>query len=121
MNSIQIAALSLLVCYMGHVLGIKTPFYIWNAFSGLLFYSLGNMFKTLQFNRIVVWITFILYLLAIFVYPNSVQMRSNNLEMGLYILWPFTSMAAVVVWDNAAKLFEIIQGKTKVTKMLWGG
>jgi len=121
MNSIQIAALSLLVCYMGHVLGIKTPFYIWNAFSGLLFYSLGNMFKSMQFNRTIACVSLVLYVVAIFILPNSVQMRSNSLEMGCYLMWPITSVAAVVVWNNAAKYFEHIQGKTTVARIAMGG
>jgi fucose 4-O-acetylase-like acetyltransferase len=48
-------------------------------------------------------------------------MRSNSLEMGCYLMWPITSVAAVVVWNNAAKYFEHIQGKTTVARIAMGG
>ena len=121
LNRIQIGFLSFLICFLGHVLAIKYPFYLWFAFSGLLFYTLGDIFKTIQHKRGCFFLCVVLYILAIIVFPNSVQMRSNSLEMGFYFLWPITSMAAIVVWNNGSRLFEHIQGKTLATRMLWRG
>lgn len=117
----QIAAISLIICFGGYFLGIKQLFYIWFTFSGLFFYSLGNILKNIQFDQAFRISAFVLYIFAIMAFPNSVQMRSNSLEFGYYILWPLTSVSAIIAWNNFAKYTERKVHKTMILEKLWGG
>ena len=121
MKSYQIAAISLIICFGGYLLEIKQPFYIWFTFSGLFFYSLGNILKNIQFGEAFRLVAIVLYIIAITIFPNSVQMRSNSLEFGYYMLWPLTSISAIITWNNFANYSERKVHKTMALEKLWGG
>ncbi len=121
LRNISIAAISLFICFGGYLLDIKQPFFIWYIFSGLFFYSLGHILRNIQFDRTVSIIASVLYIIAIVAFPNSVQMRSNSLEFGYYILWPLTSVSAIIAWNNFANYTEITAQKAMALDKLWGG
>lgn len=116
-----IAVISLIICFGGHILGIKHFFYIWFTFSGLFFYSLGNILKDIQFAQAFRISAIVVYIIAIVALPNSVQMRSNSLEFGYYMLWPLTSVSAIIAWNNFAICTERKVYKIMALEKLWGG
>lgn len=121
LKNFHVALLSFVICFGGHLFGIKIPFYLWFTFSGLFFYSMGEILKSFQFNQFVFVISLILYAIAIFIFPNSVQMRSNSLEFGYYFLWPVTSLAAIIFWNNFSYKIESIEKRVTLLNKVWGG
>lgn len=121
LKNYHIALLSFIICFVGYFFEIKIPFYLWFTFSGLLFYSMGDAFRNMQFKHIVVLLAIILYTIAIIFFPNSVQMRSNSLEFGYYALWPVTGLAAIIVWNNISYRIESIKSRMPLLNKVWGG
>lgn len=67
LNPFIIAALSLALFFLNKAIGFR-PYWMLNIPLGLLFYSLGQIFKDVQYNNIVISICLIIYFGLYFIY-----------------------------------------------------
>lgn len=91
-----------LLCFF---LGLSRPFYLANSAVGLFFYSLGHKFKDLQYQKIVVIISIIVFSLIACCNFSVVDMFQNKLTHGNYLLWFPFALSGIVVINNLGKLF----------------
>lgn len=97
------------------------PYYIFNFFPAMFFYWLGSILKERQYDKRVLFLSAMVFL-ALFAYPSHVDFRVNHLNEGLYLLFLLHSTAAIVVFNNVAKMFGRKQGfLTKIGRqsMYW--
>lgn len=101
---ITISFISLLAACLLHYFGITYPFYISNCMTGLFFMGLGKTcmsYKEVDSTAFII-IAIIIYCFS-FVYPSIVDMHSNKLYCGSYILWFLYSFSGIIAINRIAK------------------
>lgn len=78
------------------------PYYVFNFFPAMFFYGLGYILKGKQYGKWVLGFSAVVFI-ASFAYPSTVDFRVNHLSVGAYPLFLIYSLAAIVVFNNAAK------------------
>ena len=78
------------------------PYYVFNFFPAMFFYGLGYILKGKQYGKWVLGFSAVVFI-ASFAYPSTVDFRVNLLSVGAYPLFLLYSLAAIVVFNNAAK------------------
>lgn len=84
------------------------PLYLSNTCTGIFFYGMGYYLKTLQYNKFIFIISGIGYILLYIYIPSIVDMRSNSLLCGNYIIWIISSMLGIIFINNIFKRFTFL-------------
>lgn len=87
---------------------IKLPYYIYTILSGLIFYIIGLKMKKIQFNNYVFIASLIIYLSIYMFIPSKVDMRSNILISGYYVLWFIFGICGVITFNNLFKRIKFL-------------
>ncbi len=86
---------------------IDVPQYISYICTTLVFYTLGNKFKTLQFNKYIFISSIGIIAFQYILYPSIVDMKSNTLIEGNYFIWYISSLAGIITFNNLFKILNI--------------
>lgn len=78
------------------------PYYFFSFFPAMFFYGLGHFLKVKQYGKLA-FVLSVAVFVASFAYPSTVDFRVNHLTVGFYPLFLLYSLAAIVVFNNAAK------------------
>lgn len=78
------------------------PYYFFSFFPAMFFYGLGHFLKVKQYGKLA-FVLSVAVFVASFAYPSTVDFRVNHLSVGAYPLFLIYSLAAIVVFNNAAK------------------
>lgn len=84
-----------------HIDGV--PLYICNALTGLFFYGIGYNLRMLQYNNYIFAISLLGYILIYYFVPSIVDMRTNKLISGYYLLWIISSLMGIISINNIFK------------------
>ena len=74
------------------------PYYIGNIFHGLACYSAGHLLKEKQFNRYILLLSLVLFLIH-FIYPSILGVRSNSCDKN-YFLGTIYNLSGIIVFNN---------------------
>lgn len=99
---IIISSFLITICF--HFIPFRVPYYFANFFSGMFFYTLGYSLREKQFTFKILACSFITLFVIAAYSPTFVDMRSNHLANGYYILWFPYCTAAIIVFDNFIKI-----------------
>ena len=76
------------------------PYYLASIPAGLLFYLMGYNLKEVQYNKVIVFLSFTIYLFAGLCGWIIVDMHWNLSNRGSYYLWIPTSLAGIILINN---------------------
>lgn len=82
----------------------KFPFYIGNMCHGIAIYSLGFYFKEIQFNKCILTVSILLFLLRFFS-RAEIDFRINDPGQSNYIIAVINGIAGCIVFNNLFKRF----------------
>ena len=89
-----------------NIYNFPLPHYIPNVLLGIVFYSSGHILSGWQYKTYV-WTTgLIVYLFSIALFPQFVDVRTNTLQHGNYLLWFCISIASCMAFNSMFKLFQ---------------
>lgn len=120
-----ITTLCLLAPYCLNLYDLHKPLWAANIFTGLFFFSIGYMIKNLQYNKYVVFTALVITILLCGLFFSNVDMRTNELTHGIYLVWPIQALASIVTYNNLFRLMEIkshwVMNTQFVTFLSWCG
>ena len=82
-----------------HSFQLQFPFYIGNMFHGLAFYTLGYCLKDKQFNRYILMLAVIAFVLKFFFFA-FMDFRGNNTSGSNYLLCVVYELSGCIVANN---------------------
>ena len=85
------------------------PYYLASIPAGLLFYLMGYNLKEIQYNKVIVFLSFTIYFFAGLCGWIIVDMHWNLSNSGSYYLWIPTSLAGIIVLCVVCLLIEKIR------------
>lgn len=100
-----IAAVSLLLAFVLHVVNSKQPFYLANTMTGVFFMSVGYLYAKRAKITPPILLAYLLVYLMSQSFPSFVGMRSNHLYYGFYLLWIIYSVSGIVLINFLARKF----------------
>lgn len=105
-----VLVVSLLVAYLLNEIGYSKPYLLANCCSGLFFYSAGHILKEYQYKTPIALLSMIIVIAILLIYPSMVDMRSNQLLCGNYLIWCLYSLAAITTINYLSRhlKFELI-------------
>lgn len=91
------------------------PYLIANSFSGLFFYVSGYYLKEYQYKKPVALISIFVAVIIYICFPSMVDMRSNHILSGNYVMWLLYSISGIITINNFFKYFKLhVLGKILV-------
>lgn len=90
---------SFIFCYID----FHNIMYIPNTFCGLFFYMVGYLMRDKQYNKIVLILGFLFYIVYVFIYPSYFDFRSNSVAPSYYILCILSCLGGIIVFNNIFK------------------
>lgn len=102
---------AIVLAYISYLYGNPLPRYFANVCSGLAFFSMGYVFRKIQFLTPVSIIAIIAYLLFVVFEISSVDMFPNTLVRGNYLLWIVFSFVGCIAFNS---IFEKIPYRFKL-------
>lgn len=106
-NKLVLCFIALLCALILHFTGVVKPYWIANICSGLFFFSIGYYLKERQYRFYLFAISLIATLTILLLLPSFVDMRSNALLYGNYVVWYIYSIAAIISINNIFKYLRI--------------
>lgn len=98
---IPVVALILSVAF--HYFAPIYPIIINNIFSAIFFLSIGHILKDLQFNKWIEITCILVYIAVIFLNPSFVDMKTNTVIYGNYLIWILCAIAGIICWNTIVK------------------
>lgn len=92
------------VHYLLELNHIRYPLWLSNISSGILFFTIGYIFRNFCLNKIFTMIILIGYIIVMIFYPTIVGMRSGHLICGEYLLWVPTAVMGILTINNLSYL-----------------
>ena len=89
-----------------HYLNIKVPYYITNIPLIISFMFLGYHSKGLAENKVLLLVATSIYVLSLVLYPSAVDMRSNKLLCGDYLVWALSSISSIFLINYLFSIFH---------------
>lgn len=102
-----VLVLALSFAYLLSESGCSKPYLLANCCSGLFFYSAGNMLKEYQYTIPMVLLSVVIGVAILLLAPSIVDMRSNQLLSGNYLVWCLYSLAAIITFNNLSRCINI--------------
>lgn len=87
-------------------LNTSIPHYIPNILLGVSFYSIGHISQNYNIKKRIYLICIIIYISSIIFFPQYVDVRTNTLRYGNYLLWFVISIISCFAYNY---LFKILQ------------
>lgn len=103
---IYIGFISFGLAAMLNNINITIPHYIPNILLGISFYSIGHILQNHKINNSIYLICIIIYISSVIFFPQYVDVRTNTLKYGNYLLWFITSIISCLAYNY---LFKILQ------------
>ena len=111
---IVILIVSFSIGYTFYVLKLKEPTYIASIFTGLFFYTMGHLLSSFQYKNILFFISIIMYFVFVVVGVSFVDINSNTLKCGNYLLWPLFAISGIICFDNIFRYIDCFFKKWSV-------
>ncbi len=89
-------ALGITVSVLLHFTGLQLPYYVNYISSGIFFFGVGIMLRDKTENKQLQLLCIVVYVLLSVVSKPIVDIRTNVLSEGYYLLWPIWSVAGIV-------------------------
>lgn len=100
-KALSIVVAAVIVAFLCHIFGITKPAYLANVSLGIALYSLGYMFKDIQYNKRIFIVAVVVYTAIMFFKPSHIDLRTNTLsENGVYILALMFSVCGCISINN---------------------
>lgn len=97
-------AICICMAYVGAWIGFNDYFILSNICSGLFFYAIGHfLIKYIDTPALLVLAT-IVYIGLILLFPSYIDMRSNQVIRGNYIVWVVASIMGFISWRGIMQL-----------------
>jgi len=96
----------------------KMPNYFYNTITGLSFYAGGVSLKKIQYDGRIFIMAILLYLVLFFTSFSFVDMFTNELVVGSYILWMVSSFLRCVTINN---VFRWLSGRMPLKVLSYVG
>ena len=101
------AIVVIIICSLKYKYGdvwlLCEPYYLFNSFVGLFFFSAGVCLRGIQFEKYLIVGTAILYVIITITYYSFVDMFPNSLLEGSYLLWLASSLSGCIIVNNLFK------------------
>ena len=81
----------------------QIPYWVVNTIMGLFYFAMGYILKEYQYNRFMFGMSIVAYFLIAYFNFTYVDMRSNQVIMGCYWLWPIISLSGIICLNNIVK------------------
>lgn len=104
---IIIAVVSIIISFVLQFDIVDTPMYIANTASGVFFYCMGNFLKQRQYQSSFFLSSLVVYVVTLLFCYSIVDMRSNELTSGYYLVWVVSSLGGCVTINNLFKIFSL--------------
>lgn len=102
-----VLVVSLLVAYLLNEIGYSKPYLLANCCSGLFFYSAGHILKEYQYKTPIALLSMVIGIAILFMFPSIVDMRSNQLFSGNYLIWCIYSIVAIITFNNLSRYLRV--------------
>ena len=102
-----VLVVSLLVAYLLNEIGYSKPYLLANCCSGLFFYSAGHILKEYQYKTPIALLSMVIGIAILFMFPSIVDMRSNQLLSGNYLIWCIYSIVAIITFNNLSRYLRV--------------
>ena len=103
-NDYIIMAICLAIAFLCHYFNIMQPRYLANCATGMFFFIAGHKLHDIQYNWPICITAVIVYTAIYILHPSLVDMFSNILKTGSYLLWFPFAIAGIVIVNAIAKL-----------------
>lgn len=104
LNAIFILLTSLIVTLLIFHFEIHKPYYLANSLAGLFFFSAGRLLAKLQYNKWIMGLSAIVFLIHMIFLPSFVDMRVNKLVEGYYELWLIGSISGCILLNGLCRM-----------------
>lgn len=115
---ILLAIVSFLIGYFCYVFNVKEPTYIASIFTGLFFYTLGYVLSSFQYNRVLFIASIIIYIGFLILGVSFVDINSNMLQCGNYLLWPIFALSGIICFNNLFRCLDCIFTKWSILQYI---
>lgn len=85
---------------------IEYPCYLGNVCVGMCFYSLGFIFKDIQYKRWILYTSIVIYIITFVLIPSFVDVRANICSNGNYMVFYVSALSSIIILNNISKIFE---------------
>lgn len=100
--------IGLIIGYTLHLVNNPAlPFYLANIPMGIVFFMIGYKFGRFEQNKYLFILSFIIYLIFIFIEPSIVGHHRNILLQGNYLLWPIFAYFGIVFFNNICQKADL--------------
>lgn len=100
-----VTGVALLSSYLLFKMSVFEPCYLGNISLGLFFFGIGYLLKDYQYNRIMVIVATVVYIVFFVFFPSNVDFRANLLTSGNYSGYVITAVLAIIILNN---LFKVV-------------
>lgn len=104
----MLAAISIAIPTAVHFLNLNPPYYICYISSGVFYFTMGIILKEFSKNKWVKTVSVFLYISMSVLCKPLVDIRTNTLLEGYYLLWPIWSIVGIISINT---LFESLHKK----------
>lgn len=103
------------------------PRIVYNSILGVFFYSIGHLLYNLQYSKRIISFLFLIVLISNYFDFSFVDFFPNKLLYGSYVIWIFTSIAAIIIINNIFSHFVLNRcteflaycGKNSMFLLIW--
>lgn len=99
----SIVVIAIPISLLFEIFNIRMFSYFFSTIVGLVFFSLGNIFCDIQYNKKIFSLSLLLLLAICNIEIPVFDIHSNVLTKGNYILWILYSLAACIIINNVFK------------------
>ncbi len=98
------ACAGLIIAIAAHFVIAETQYHWTNVFSGIFFFCCGIMMKNFQEHKWVVCAGIMGYILCSVISRPYVDMKTNILSEGYYLLWPIWSLVGIITINAISRI-----------------
>lgn len=113
-----IAIISFFIGYFCYAFNVKEPTYIASIFTGLFFYTMGVILSSFQYNRVLFVASILLYVGFLIEGVSFVDINSNTLQCGCYLLWPIFALSGIVSFNNLFRCLDYYFKKSSLLQYI---
>ena len=98
--------LAFILAFAINFYSIEYPCYLGNVYVGMCFYSLGFVFKDIQYKRWILYTSIVIYIITFALIPSFVDVRANICSNGNYMVFYVSALSSIIILNNISKIFE---------------
>ncbi len=106
--TIPLIFISIIIAYLLSRYEINEPCYLGNIALGLFFFGMGYMLRGFQYNKWLVIIVAVIYVICYFFFPSNVDVRDNHVTSGNYWGFLISALCAIILLNNIFKMIPFL-------------